>query len=344
MKIQELVKKHDPQNQFKVLQDSYKQIEIAWNNKFSLAGLKTDKIRNIVLSGLGGSAIAGDLINTYLKDDLEIPLLVNRNYSLPVFANKKTLVIISSYSGNTEETISVLNEAIKKKCIIVALTSGGEVKKICKKNKIPVVEVPQGFQPRYALPLSFFSVLKILQKLKITGKENNNVNKIIDLYKSKGKEFSAEANSAFLFAENLIGFIPVIYSIADLNSSIGYRFKCQFNENSKLHAFHNILPELNHNEIIGWESFAEKQFAAKIIFLEDDSCHSQIKKRIKITSELASKSGVEVLTLKSNEENFKVRIFDLIYLCDWITFYLAVMREFDPSEINYINELKIRLS
>ena len=84
MKIQELVKKHDPQNQFKVLQDSYKQIEIAWNNKFSLAGLKTDKIRNIVLSGLGGSAIAGDLINTYLKDDLEIPLLVNRNYSLPL--------------------------------------------------------------------------------------------------------------------------------------------------------------------------------------------------------------------------------------------------------------------
>jgi glucose/mannose-6-phosphate isomerase len=344
MKISELIQKHDPQNQFKVLQDSYKQIETAWNNKIDLSMLDVSKVKNIVLSGLGGSAIGGDLITTYLKDDLKIPFIVNRNYSLPSFANKNTLIIISSYSGNTEETISVLNEAIERKCKIVAVTSGGEIKKISKKNKIPVVNVPSGFQPRYALPISFFSVLKVLQKLKLISKENENVKKIIELYKSKGKGFSAEGNPAFLFAEKLVGFIPVVYSIADLNSSVGYRFKCQFNENSKLHAFHNILPELNHNEIIGWESFAEKQFAAKIIFLEDDSCHPQIKKRITITSELASKSGVEVLSLKSNEENFKVRIYDLIYLCDWITFYLAVIRGFDPSEIDFINELKTRLS
>ncbi len=344
MKALDLVQKQDPQNQFKVLQDSYKQIEIAWNNKFDLSKLDVSKIRNIILSGLGGSAIGGDLITTYLKDDLKIPFNVNRNYSLPSFANKNTLVIISSYSGNTEETISVLNEAIARKCKIVAVTSGGEIRKISKKNKIPVVIVPSGYQPRYALPLNFFSVLKVLQKLKLISKENENVRKIIKLYKSKGKEYSSEQNSAISFAEKLIGFIPVIYSIADLTSSVGYRFKCQFNENSKLHAFHNILPELNHNEIIGWESFAEKQFAAKIIFLDDDSCHPQIKKRINITSELVSKSGAESLTLRSNEENFKVRIFDLIYLCDWITFYLAIMRGFDPSEINYINELKNRLS
>lgn len=344
MKIQELVKKHDPQNQFNVLKESYKQIETAWNNKINLSMLDVSEVTNIILSGLGGSAIGGDLIATYLKDDLKIPLIVNRNYSLPLFANKNSLVIISSYSGNTEETVSVLNQAIDKKCKIVSVTSGGQVKKISEKNKIPVVEVPSGFQPRYALPLSFFSVLKILQELKLIESEDKNVKKIIELYESNGKEYSSDKNQAFQFAEKIVGFIPVIYSIADLNSSIGYRFKCQFNENSKLHAFHNVLPELNHNEIIGWESFAEKQFAAKIIFLEDDSCHPQIKKRIKITSELASKGGAEVLTLKSNDENFKVRIFDLIYLCDWITFYLALIRGLDPSEINFINELKNRLS
>lgn len=344
MKLHELIKKHDPQDQFTVLKGSYQQVETAWNNIIDLSRLDISKVKNIILSGLGGSAIGGDLAATYLKEDLKVPFIVNRNYSLPRFADENSLVIISSYSGNTEETVSVLNQAIMNRSKIVSVTSGGEVKQISEKNKLSVVDVPGGFQPRYALPLSFFSVLKILQELNLIQNENNNVSKIIELFKSKSVEYSLEQNSAASCAEKLIGFIPVIYSISELTSSIGYRFKCQFNENSKLHAFHNVLPELNHNEIIGWESFVEKQFAAKIIFLEDESCHPQIKKRIKITSELVSKNGVETLTLRSNEENFKVRIFDLIYLCDWITFYLAIMRGFDPSEINYINELKNRLS
>lgn len=344
MKINELVKKHDPQNQFKVLMNSFEQIETAWNNKTDLLNFNTGNVSSIILSGLGGSAIGGDLISLYLKNDLKIPFIVNRNYLLPGFADSNTLVIISSYSGNTEETISVLRDAISKNCRIVSLTSGGEIKKISDENKLPVILIPAGYQPRYALPLSFFSVLKILQELKLIKDENENVKKIITLYKTKSVEYSSDNSYAFSLAEKLTGFIPVIYSIADVTLPIGYRFKCQFNENSKLHAFHNSLPELNHNEIIGWESFSEFQLNAKVIFLDDDSSHPQIKRRIEITSGLISRSGAEVIRLKSKEENFKVRIFDLIYLCDWITFYSAVIRGFDPSEINYINELKNRLS
>ena len=125
-----------------------------------------------------------------------------------------------------------------------------------------------------------------------------------------------------------------------VTSAVGYRFKCQLNENSKLHAFHNGFPELNHNEVIGWETFQEKQFQTKVINIIDKSYHSQVKKRFKITSELIGKSGAEVINIKSDESEFNVRLMDMIYLCDWITYYAAILRGKDPSEIENINILK----
>ena len=134
MQIKEYVSKYDPENQFNVLIDSYKQIEYAWENKFDLAQVSGNKFSSIIVTGLGGSAISGDLIQNFLKDELNIPYSVNRNYSLPAFADENTLLIASSYSGNTEETISVLNEAIRRNCKIVAITTGGKVGQIAKEQ------------------------------------------------------------------------------------------------------------------------------------------------------------------------------------------------------------------
>jgi glucose/mannose-6-phosphate isomerase len=180
--------------------------------------------------------------------------------------------------------------------------------------------------------------------LKLIADQNEVVNKIINIWKNKSSEFSVEENPAFNLAKSLIGFIPTIYSASDVTSAAGYRLKCQFNENSKLHAFHNVIPELNHNEIIGWESFAEKQYHTKLITILDDEYHPQVKKRFEITSELAAKNGVEIISLKSEEKEFKLRLMELIYLGDWISYYLAVLRGFDPTEIENINILKKRLS
>jgi glucose/mannose-6-phosphate isomerase len=344
MKIIEYVKKYDPQNQFEVLISSYKQIEYAWNNKFDLGKINKDNFNKVLVTGLGGSAISADLMQNYLRTEMDFPYFVNRNYYLPPFADQNTLVVISSYSGNTEETISVFNEAIKKKCSIVCVTTGGKAEKIAIENGIPVIKIQPGLQPRYALGLSFFSLLRLLQELKLIPDQNEVVNKIINLWKNKGNEFSAEDNFAFNLAESLIGFIPTIYSASDVTSAVGYRLKCQFNENSKLHAFHNVIPELNHNEIIGWESFAEKQFQTKLITILDEEYLPQIKKRFEITTELAAKNGVEIVSLKSEEKEFKLRLLELIYLGDWISYYLAVLRGFDPTEIENINILKKRLS
>ena len=341
MKIQEYISKYDPQNQFNVLINTFQQIESAWNTKFIIGTLKDKKFNSIIVTGLGGSAISADLISNFLGSELTIPFVVNRNYHLPSYADKNSLLIVSSYSGNTEETISVFNEGIKKKCNIICITTGGIIGKTALENSIPVVKVVPGFQPRYSLGLSFFSQLKILQELNIISSQDSIVEKIIALWKEKGLQLSKEQNKAIDIARDLIGFIPVIYSVADFTSAAGYRLKCQFNENSKLHAFHNVIPELNHNEIIGWESFQDKQFNAKLILIVDKTYHPQIKKRFDITASLIS---CDKIYLESNEGDFKVRIMDLIYLGDWISYYLALFRGFDPTEIENINILKEKLA
>lgn len=343
MKIQDYVNQYDPQNQFKVLTDSWKQIEYALNNQYELSRLKGKKFSNIVISGLGGSAISGDIVENYLSDEIKIPFAVNRNYKLPSFAGSNTLVIASSYSGNTEETISVLDQAIEQKCSVLVITTGGKARSIAELNNIPVINLQPGFQPRYALGLSLFSLLISLEELGIISAQLRQIEQILKLWKEKSGEYSLDGNIAFFTAQSLIGYIPIIYSISSITSAAGYRFKCQLNENSKVHAFHNVLPEMNHNEIIGWESYKENIFPVKIINLLDDTCHPQISKRFDFLSEIFAQNNIEVINLKSKETNFKARLMDLIYLCDWITFFLSVQRGYDPSEINYINQLKERL-
>ncbi len=343
MNISQYVAKYDPQNQFDTLINSYKQIEFAWNNKFDLSSLKNINFHSIVVSGLGGSAISADLIKNFLGNEINIPFIVNRNYSLPSFLDRNTLLVISSYSGNTEETVEVLQKALKINCNIICISTGGKVEEIANENDLPLIKVLPGLQPRYALGLSLFSLLKLLQELNLIQNNDSIVKEIISLWKDKGQEYSKENNPAYNYAEQLNGYIPIIYSAADFTSAVGYRIKCQFNENSKLHAFHNVIPELNHNEIIGWESFTDKQLSIKVINIIDQDYHSQIKKRFEITSELISSRNAEIITLESNLSDFKLRIMDLIYLGDWISYYLAIIRGYDPTEIDNINLLKKRL-
>ncbi len=343
MTINDFIQQYDSQNQIEVLKNSYKQIEFAWNNKFDVTNMKDFKYSSILLTGLGGSAIAGDILQNFLHNELKTPFVINRSYNLPQFINEDSLVIVSSYSGNTEETISVLGEALKRKCKIICIGSGGKIKRIAEENNLPYITVQGGYQPRFALYISFFTVLKIFQHLNIIEPKDHIVNSITDLLKTKTDEYLSEENISIETAKALIGFIPVIYA-GDIISSVGYRFKCQINENSKLNAFSNVIPEMNHNEIIGWESFLDKQFNARVVNLIDTDYHPQVSKRFLVTSELIRNAGVEIINLESKEDNFQVRMFDLIYLCDWISYYLAVLRGFDPITIKNINTLKERLA
>ncbi|PJA98141.1 MAG: bifunctional phosphoglucose/phosphomannose isomerase [Ignavibacteriales bacterium CG_4_9_14_3_um_filter_30_11] len=343
MNIKDFVSKYDSENQFDVMKNYYNQAENAWKNDFKLDEVLSKDILNIVITGLGGSAIAGDLIREFLSYELKIPLLVSRNYTLPKFIDKNSLCIFSSYSGNTEETIEALNASIKLGCKIICVTTGGEIEKIAKTNNLPCILLSEGYQPRYAIGSSFFTLLKIFVRLKFIIDQDEIVKKIISNWKDKGTKFSKEGNDAYNFARNLIGYIPVIYSGADLTSALGNRFKCQLNENSKLNAFHNVIPEMNHNEIIGWETFESNQFKTIVINILDDSYHPQVKKRFEIVSELIKKLKVEILNIDSKEKSFKLRLMDLIYFTDWVSYYLGILRQQDPSEIDNIKYLKIAL-
>ncbi len=340
MTIKQYVEKYDPENQFEVMIKYYEQVQNAWSNSFEIPEYPNEDISNIVITGLGGSAIAGDLIKEFLKDELQIPIIVNRNYSLPKFVNKNSLCIFSSYSGNTEETVEALQEAIKTGCKIICLTTGGKISEIAKNNNITCVSLAKGYQPRYALGSSFFTLLKIFTLLNLIPSQDETVKTIIDLWRKKGGELSQEGNSAYKIAGNLIGYIPVIYSGDNITSALGNRFKCQINENSKLNAFHNVIPEMNHNEIIGWETYDGDQFKTVVVNILDEEYHSQVKKRFKIISDLIKKLKVEIITLESNETSFKLRLMDLIYLTDWISYYLGILRGKDPSEIDNIKFLK----
>jgi glucose/mannose-6-phosphate isomerase len=343
MKIEEYVKQYDPTTQFKVLKESYLQIEYSLNLSMN-DSLNSGKIRSVIVSGMGGSAISADLIKNFLQGELKIPFFSNRNYNLPAFAGEETLLIISSYSGNTEESVSVFNEALKRRCRIICITTGGEIKRLAEENNIPYYLLQPGFQPRYSLGQSFFTLLRVLENSGITGSQEKYSVEVRDLWKERGEELAAEANQAVVYAHSLIGFIPVIYSAADYTDAAGYRLKCQFNENSKVHAFHNVIPEMNHNEIIGWESYYQKDFRIRVLNLLDRDYPGQIRKRFTVSSELITAKDTEIINLESSRDSFKVRLFDLIYLSDWITYYLAILRGFDPVEIDYINRLKNSLT
>ncbi len=342
MNLQEMISKLDTANQFKVLSDSYQQIEYAWGNDFDLSSIDSSKVKNIVLTGLGGSAIGGELLQNYLRSELNYPYTVNRNYELPIYANENTLVIASSYSGNTEETISVLKEAIQKKCQIVCVSTGGKIEEIAKANNIPFGKLLKGYQPRFALWINFFTLLKTVHALKLVPSQTDAVNQAIDLLKRKAVELSKPASKAVEIAEKLLGFVPLVYAVSDYTSVVGTRWKGQFNENAKQHAFFGYLPELNHNEILGWEGY-KTQMNFKLINILDEDYHLQVKKRYDLTSEMVRKAGAEIIDVVSHEANAKLRLIDMIYLGDWTTYYYAVMRGFDPTSIDSINYLKAHL-
>jgi len=341
--MKSMIKKYDISNQIEVLINSYQQIEYTDTNTYNIYSEDFKNIDKIIICGMGGSAIGGDLFSNMFQNEINIPIFVNRYYHLPKFVSENTLVIISSYSGNTEETTTAFKEAIDKKCKIIAFSTGGKVEEICTNNGFSHIKLLKGFHPRFALYLILFTLIKIFSKINVIKDQTDLLNQSIALIKSKGEEYNKENSFPEVIAKNMLGYMPIIYATSDFNNSVGSRLKGQFNENSKLHAFVNFFPEMNHNEIIGWETYSENLAKLKIIFLTDNSMNERVKKRFQIFEELVSKN-VEIIKLESNQNDFKLRLLDLIYLGDWITYYLAIYREQDPAEIDNINYLKNALS
>ena len=337
------VELYDRNMLFNVLRDSWRQVESAWK-KIDTGSIDTESISNIIITGLGGSAICGDLLANFLREELNISLVINRNYTLPRFADKNTLVIASSYSGNTEETLCAVKDALSKGCTIICITTGGQLAAIAAANQLLCVSLQDGFQPRYALYNSFFTVLRIFQELGLVPMQDSCVSEIISMLKSTGSELSSQSNRALDMAVNIQGCIPVIYTVSGLNDSVGRRFKGQLNENSKIHAWLADYPEMNHNEIVGWETVEASKERHCVINILEESMNIRVFARIEIINNLLKEHKIDILNIQGKCSNFKSRLLECVYFCDWVSYYLAILNKKDPGEIDFIHYLKNKMS
>lgn len=338
---------HDSTNIFKVTSEFPEQIKqaVEIGNNIN-TDLDVSGIRNIIITGLGGSAIGGDLLRSYLQYEIKIPVQLNRNYFIPEYADKNTLVIASSYSGETEETLSAYSDAKNKGCKIVCISSGGRLSVMAENDGNYVIKVPRGFQPRCALAFSFFTMLKLFIKLKLIAERDHDIQRTIDLMQERSdlySDFERSKNTAVNIAEHLHGKVPIIYSSNDIMDVVNLRWRGQIAENAKTLSFGNLFPELNHNEIVGWQENSDFLRNFAVIYLLDREDNPRIIKRQKITKEIIEPYRGLDIDVESEGTSKLERIFDLVYLGDWVSFYLAVINKTDPAPIEKINILKNKL-
>ncbi len=343
----EFVAQHDPSNMHRLIADFPKQIaEAAAIGEAARVKLSVASIRNIVVSGLGGSAIGGDLLRSYLSGEIKAPIAVSRHYFLPQYVNDKSLVIISSYSGNTEETISSHKDATKRKTKILCITSGGAVKAFAKQKKQPFIEIPGGLPPRAALGYSFFPTLIALSKLGLIRSKKNEIKETIALLQEKSAvyaNYEAEHNPALELAMQLHGKLPVIYSSADRFDTVNVRWRGQFSENAKMLAYGNVFPELNHNEIVGWEAQKDVMKNIHVVILRDREDYARVQLRMEITKSIIGEFADGITEVHSEGKSLLARMFSLLYLGDWASFYLAMLNNIDPTPVKKIDFLKSEL-
>ena len=300
---------------------------------------------NIVLTGLGGSAIGGDLLRSYLAKDLAVPFVVNRNYTLPEFVDQQTLVIVSSYSGNTEETIAAHLDAARRKARLLCISSDGETARIAARQKQPVITIPKAFPPRAALGYSFFPTLIALARMKLIPPKDEEIRETIALLKKKSGLYMSLTykNPALELAKHLYTKLPIIYSSSDRLDAVNLRWRGQFAENAKVLAFGHVLPEMNHNELVGWKVLRRIMEDMAVVFLTDKDDHERVRLRIGITKDIVSQYAASAVEVQSEGKSLMARMFSLVYLGDWVSFYLAMLNGIDPTPVKVIDYLKNEL-
>ena len=309
--------------------------------------VKSDSVRSIVLTGMGGSAIAGDLLRSYLAEELQIPFLVNRSYSLPGWVDRNSLVVVSSYSGNTEETLASYRDAIRRKASVLCITTGGEAERLARKYGHSCIKVPPGLQPRAALGYSFFPLLLALSRMGFIKPRPADITETVGALKKKSQiyaDLKNPENNALQMAKRLYGKLPVIYSAADRFDAVNVRWRGQICENSKHLAFGHMLPEMNHNEIVGWKVDRDLLKKIAVVMLRDAGTHPRVRVREEVTKSIIQKKTSTVLEAWSEGTSLLARIFSLVYTGDWVSYYLAILNNEDPTPVKVIDYLKGELA
>lgn len=294
-------------------------------------------IKNVLICGLGGSGIGGTLVKEMVHDESPVEIDVTKSYTVPAYVNENTLVICSSYSGNTEETLEAYRLAKEKKAHIICITSGGKLLENAKKDGYSAIVVPGGMPPRACLGYSLTQLLHIFHHYHIAPEHVSQITGAAALLE---KEQTAIMKEADAIASRLVGKLPVIYSTA-LNEGIAIRFRQQLNENAKILCWHHVFPEMNHNELVGW-SHAYPEISV-VMFIEKEE-HPRNRLRIEICRKIFEKYAGDIIEIHPKGANAIEKKIYWIHLGDWVSYYLSEKRNVDAMDIKVIDQLKKELA
>ncbi len=313
---------------------------IALKNQYS-------DIHNVVVAGMGGSAIGGDVARLLCKNELKVPMVVSRNYTLPGWVNENTLVICSSYSGNTEETLAAFEHARVKGAQIVGISTGGTLSEKMAEFELDLVTIPGGLQPRAALAFSLVPMLFLMKQTGLIGSETMDqlpgaASFIASIRDGYGKQ--SEDNPTYSLAQRIYKTIPVIYGETDAAGTLAVRFKGQLNENAKMLAYCNELPEMNHNEIVGFKNNQDILNHISIIWLKDEKDHPRTAVRQESSQEIIYDLCANHEVVSAVGDSVATRFLHLIHYGDWVSYWCAILHQTDPTPVKKIDRLKAILS
>lgn len=296
-------------------------------------------IQNIYVAGMGGSGIGANFVAEFLKNELKVPFIIGKGYDIPGFINKHTLAIASSYSGNTEETLNAFTQLQKTGAKIVVISSGGKLIQLAKENGYDFIKVPDNWDsPRACLGYSLVQQLFVLYKLNLCSKESIlEVGRSIPLLDEESDSIKHLAKSV---ADQMHNKIPVIYT-TDRMESVAVRFRQQVNENAKMLAWHQVVPEMNHNELVGWR---QKHHELAVLYFRNDDDYARNSLRIEINKKIISEYTDTIIEVFSKGDSLVERCMYFVHLGDWISWYMSEWRGVDSVEVKVIDYLKGELS
>jgi len=323
----------------KLIETFTTQLADALNNGSVSGKVNTKReINSLIICGMGGSGIGGKVVLEWLAHKLSIPCITHNSYAIPNWANHNTLVIISSYSGNTEETLSAMEAAMAKDCLIGAITSGGKVTDWAEKYKIPYISVDGGHPPRSQFGQSVVQLCRMLESFRlITSDIYSELFAATELLNKKQLDIRDEAEKV---AEKLKETTPIIYTGSSYEG-VGIRWRQQLNENSKVLCWHHHFPEMNHNELVGWET-GNNSYSVILLCNEDDP--QRVKVRMEISKTIFLEKSAQVIEIHSKGNSVLERSLYLIHLGDWVSLLLAEITNTDPVVIKNIDLLKNKLA
>ena len=300
---------------------------------------------NVVVAGMGGSAIGGELLKDLVREDARVPVEVSRAYKLPGYVDERSLVFVVSYSGETEETLSSFLDAMRRKCMVFCVSSGGRLLEFAERLGVPFLRVPSGFPPRAALPYLFTPLVLLSERLGIVSGVSDGFSEAIPVLRRVSGECAPEVpvsgNAAKRLAVGINGSVPVVYGFGVFRS-VAQRFKTQFNENSKVPSKWEYFSEVDHNEVVGWERAGRLAECFSAVFLRDKAEPIEFRNRIEITKGLMP-SGSKLFEVWSRGEGVLARMLSAVCIGDFTSVYLALLRGVDPTPVETISLLKAQM-